>query len=48
MTRLPEHMPFDVILEIATTSKVLYFPVVDGDGKMIGILSFQDLKESLF
>ncbi len=48
MTKIPEHMPFDVILEVATTSDILYFPVVDGDGKMIGILSFQDLKESLF
>jgi CIC family chloride channel protein len=48
MTKIPEHMPFDVILEVATTSTILYFPVVDGDGKMIGILSFQDLKESLF
>jgi CIC family chloride channel protein len=48
VTKIPEHMPFDMILDIATKSDILYFPVVDGDGKMIGILSFQDLKESIF
>jgi len=48
VTKIPEHMPFDVILRVATTSDILYFPVVDGDGLMTGILSFQDLKESLF
>ncbi len=48
VTRIPEHMPFDVILEVATTSEILYFPVVDDDGLMSGILSFQDLKESIF
>jgi CIC family chloride channel protein len=48
ITKIPEHMPFDVILKVATTSDILYFPVVDGDGKMTGILSFQDLKESIF
>jgi len=48
VTRIPEHMPFDMILNIATRSEILYFPVVDGDGKLTGILSFQDLKESIF
>ncbi|NOY52146.1 MAG: chloride channel protein [Deltaproteobacteria bacterium] len=48
VTKIPEHMPFDMILKVATTSDILYFPVVDGDGLMTGILSFQDLKESLF
>ncbi len=48
VTKIPEHMPFDVILEVATKSTILYFPVVDGDGRLVGILSFQDLKESLF
>ncbi|MEK6777370.1 MAG: chloride channel protein [bacterium] len=48
VTVIPEHTPFDKILAIAITSKLLYFPVVDLHGKMTGILSFQDIKESIF
>jgi len=48
MTLIQEDMPFDEIVRVATRSHTLYFPVVNHKGKMTGILSFQDIKESLF
>lgn len=48
MTLIQEDMPFDEIVRVATSSQILYFPVVNQKGKMTGILSFQDIKESLF
>lgn len=38
---------FDIVRQV-TTGRQIYFPVVDDDEKMIGILGFHDLREHLF
>ncbi len=40
--------PYSELVRAMTTSDQLYFPVVDRDGNMTGILSFHDLREHLF
>ena len=41
-------MPFRKILETISYSKNFYFPVVDGQGEMSGILSFHMIREMIF
>ncbi len=48
VTSIPENMPFRKILETVSYSKNLYFPVLDKQGEMTGILSFNDIREMLF
>jgi len=45
---ITQEMPFKKILETITYSKNFYYPVVDGEGDMTGILSFSDIREVLF
>ncbi len=40
--------PYSELVRAMTTSDQLYFPVVDRDGNMTGILSFHDLREHFF
>jgi len=40
--------PYNELVRILTMSDNLYFPVVDDDGFMTGILSFHDLRGHLF
>jgi len=48
VTTIPEGMPFRKILETISYSKNFYFPVVDGQGEMSGILSFHMIREMIF
>ncbi len=48
VTSIPERMPFRKILETISYSKNFYFPIVDEQGDMTGILSFSDIREVFF
>ena len=46
--RIPEEMPFGEMVKIMVNSQEIYFPVVDRNGKMTGILSINDIREFMF
>ena len=48
VTMIPEGMPFRKILETVSYSKNFYFPVVNSEGEMTGILSFHMIREMIF
>lgn len=48
VTTIPEEMPFRKILETISYSKNFYFPVIDRQGNMTSILSFNDIREMIF
>lgn len=48
VTFIPENMPFGELIRIMTKSTESHFPVVDGKGKMTGILSINDVRSVLF
>ena len=48
VTTIPEGMPFRKILETISYSKNFYFPVVNSQGEMSGILSFHMVREMIF
>ena len=41
-------MPLDQLLEVMANSQQMYFPVVDLEGRMSGILSINDIREVMF
>ena len=43
---ISEEMSFKRILEIVSYSRNLYYPVVDREGDMIGIISFSDIRDA--
>ena len=43
---IPEEMPFKKILEIVSYSRHLYYPVVNREGDMVGIISFTDIRDA--
>lgn len=45
---IPEKTPFRELIAIISRSKNSYFPIVDGNGEMTGILSFSDIREVIF
>jgi CIC family chloride channel protein len=45
---IPETMPFGDFIKVITGSPDSYFPVVNEQGKMTGILSINDIREVLF
>ncbi len=45
---IPETMPFGELIQVVTACPDSYFPVVDADCKMTGILSINDIREVLF
>ncbi len=45
---LPEEMPFRNILDTVSFSKNFYYPVIDREGNMVGILSFSDIRQVMF
>lgn len=47
VTTIPENAPFKRIMELITTSRDSYFPVVDGEGGLSGIISIQNVREIL-
>jgi CIC family chloride channel protein len=48
VTRIPENMPFGDLVKTVTRSGASYFPVVDRDGRMTGIVSINDIRAVLF
>lgn len=48
VTMVPEGMPFRKILETVSYSKNFYFPVVNSQGEMSGLLSFHMIREMMF
>jgi CIC family chloride channel protein len=45
---VPEGMPLEKIVRLLTTTQQSYFPVVNSDGKMIGVFSGKDLRAHLY
>jgi len=45
---IPENMPFDELVKTVTRSGASHFPVVDREGRMIGIVSINDIRSVLF
>jgi chloride channel protein, CIC family len=43
-----EKMPLDQLIEVMANSQQLYFPLVDGVGRVTGILSINDIREVMF
>jgi len=48
ITTIPEGMSFRNVVETISYSKNFYFPVIDREGNMTGILSFNDIREMMF
>lgn len=48
VTLIPADMPFGELVKKVTNSPDNYFPVIDHDGRMKGILSINDIREVLF
>ncbi len=48
VTTILEGMPFRKILETISHSKNFYFPVINSQGEMSGILSFHMVREMIF
>jgi CIC family chloride channel protein len=46
--RIPEETPFGQLIKMMVNSREIYFPVVNRDGKMSGILSINDVREFMF
>jgi len=45
VTTIPENLPFGTIMELIANSRDNYYPVVDTDGKMTGVVSMQNVRE---
>jgi CIC family chloride channel protein len=48
ITTIPEEMSFRNVVETISYSKNYYFPVINSEGDMTGILSFNDIRETMF
>ena len=48
VNRIPEEMPFGQLVQIMVNSREIYYPVVNREGKMTGILSINDVREFMF
>jgi len=48
VTLIPENMPFGELVKKVVDSPDRYFPVVNAQGKMTGIISINDIREVLF
>jgi CIC family chloride channel protein len=48
LTLIPETMPLKTLIQTVTESREAYFPVVNEEGKLTGILSLNDVREFLF
>jgi len=44
VTPIPENTPFHELVKIVTASEDYHFPVVNGDGRMTGIISMNDIR----
>jgi len=48
VTAIPEHLPFPDLVKLVTKSSDMYYPVMNQDDKLTGILSINDLREIIF
>jgi CIC family chloride channel protein len=48
MVLISQNMPFREILALVTDTPNSYFPVIDEGGKMVGILSLDDIRQIMF
>jgi CIC family chloride channel protein len=48
VTVIPEAMPLEKIIRVLTMTQQSYFPVIDSEGRMIGIFSANDLRAYLY
>ena len=48
VTTIPENMPFDQLIQVISGSQEAYFPVIDQNNKMSGILSINDIRGVMF
>jgi len=48
ITTIPENMHFGDLVQTVAKSWQIYFPVVNAQGEMTGILSINDIRESMF
>ncbi len=48
VSRIPEEMPFGQLVRTMVNSREIYFPVVNREGRMTGILSINDIREFMF
>jgi CIC family chloride channel protein len=48
VSTLKEHLPFNHLVKIVTSSPESYFPIVDETGVMTGILTINDIREIMF
>jgi Kef-type K+ transport system membrane component KefB len=44
-TSIPQDMPLPKILEVFSTSESVYYPVIDGESCIIGVITIADIKE---
>jgi Kef-type K+ transport system membrane component KefB len=44
-TSIPQEMLLQEILEVFSTSETVYYPVIDGQSRIIGIITIPDIKE---
>jgi CIC family chloride channel protein len=47
VTLIPENTHFKELIKIITSSQEYHFPVINGNGRMTGILSINDIREVL-
>ncbi|MGO9621012.1 MAG: chloride channel protein [Desulfobaccales bacterium] len=45
---IPENMHLSQLIQVIANSRQIYFPLVDGGGKVTGILSINDIREVMF
>ncbi|MDK2957651.1 MAG: chloride channel protein family [Desulfovibrionales bacterium] len=48
VSTLEESLPFDKLVKIVTSSPESYFPIVNGDGVMTGVLTINDIRSIMF
>jgi len=44
-TSIAQDLPLEQILEVFSTSESVYYPVIDGESRLIGIVTIADIKE---
>jgi CIC family chloride channel protein len=45
---IPENMPLSQLIQVMASSRQIYFPLVDGGGRLTGILSINDIRGVMF
>jgi CIC family chloride channel protein len=45
---IPEDANFDQVVDFVDHSRDVHFPVVDGEGMMKGVISFEEIRDMLF